>query len=166
MYTNGTFNSTFLEKVLFSMLTTRLSFREQRVTHILIFITIGLSVLMTPLLSIIPMPVLYGVFLYMGVASLKGLQFFDRILLLFMPKKYQPDYPYLRQVPIGRVHMFTAIQFGCLVVLWVIKDIKQTSIFFPIMVSISLDWVKLFVLTLGGSLMKDHFLKIKQDILH
>jgi hypothetical protein len=44
------------------------------------------------------MPVLYGVFLYMGIASLNGLQFFDRIFLFFMPKKYQPDYPYLRQV--------------------------------------------------------------------
>ena len=51
-------------------------------THILIFLTIGMSTLMTPILSHIPMPVLYGVFLYMGVASLNGLQFFDRILLV------------------------------------------------------------------------------------
>jgi sodium bicarbonate transporter 10 len=56
--------------------------REQRVTHVLIFATIGMSTLMTPLLSHIPMPVLYGVFLYMGVASLNGLQFFDRIMLV------------------------------------------------------------------------------------
>lgn len=59
---------------------------------------IGLSVLITPLLRHIPMPVLYGVFLYMGVASLKGLQFFDRILIIFMPLKYQPDHMFLRQV--------------------------------------------------------------------
>lgn len=103
-------------------------------THILIFLTIGLSVLMAPLLSKIPMPVLYGVFLYMGVASLNGLQFFDRMLLFGMPKKYQPDLPYLRRVPLKRVHLFTGIQMGCLVMLWVIKDIKQTSILFPIMV--------------------------------
>ncbi len=51
-----------------------------------------------------------------------------------MPKKYQPDYPYLRKVPIHRVHMFTFFQLGCLVMLWVVKDIKSTSIFFPIMV--------------------------------
>ena len=80
------------------------------------------------------MPVLYGVFLYMGVASLNGLQFFDRMLLFGMPKKYQPDLPYLRRVPLKRVHLFTGIQMGCLVMLWVIKDIKQTSILFPIMV--------------------------------
>merc|ERR1711936_1426531 len=61
------------------------------VTHVLIFLTIGMSVYMVPVLSLIPMPVLYGVFLYMGVASLNGIQLFDRILLIFMPKKYQPD---------------------------------------------------------------------------
>ena len=38
-----------------------------------------------------PCSVLYGVFLYMGVAALDGIQFFERILLFFMPKKYQPD---------------------------------------------------------------------------
>lgn len=113
-----------------------LGIREQRVTHILIFITVGLSVFMTPLLSKIPMPVLYGVFLYMGVASLNGLQFFDRILLLLMPKKYQPDYPYLRQVQIGRVHMFTMVQIMCFISLWLIKSFKQTSILFPIMLVI------------------------------
>lgn len=75
-----------------------LGVREQRVTHILIFLMIGSSVLLTPLLSHIPMPVLFGVFLYMGFSSLKGLQFFDRILIMFMPIKYQPDYIFLRQV--------------------------------------------------------------------
>lgn len=75
-----------------------LGVREQRVTHILIFLMIGCSVLLTPMLSHIPMPVLFGVFLYMGAASLKGLQFFDRILIMFMPPKYQPDYMFLRQV--------------------------------------------------------------------
>lgn len=81
-------------------------FREQRVTHVLIFLMIGMSVMITPILRHIPMPVLYGVFLYMGVASLKGLQFFERMLIVFMPVKYQPDHMYLRQVSI-----YFAIQF-------------------------------------------------------
>ncbi|XP_053696965.1 electrogenic sodium bicarbonate cotransporter 1 isoform X2 [Sabethes cyaneus] len=110
-----------------------LGVREQRVTHILIFLTIGCSVLLTPLLSHIPMPVLYGVFLYMGAASLKGLQFFDRLLIMLMPIKYQPDYMFLRQVPIRRVHLFTLIQLACLVMLWVIKSFSSTSILFPLM---------------------------------
>jgi len=64
---------------------------EQRVTGVLIFLMIGLSVFFTPLLRLIPMPVLYGVFLYMGFSSLKGNQLVDRLLLFFMPQKHQPS---------------------------------------------------------------------------
>ncbi|CAH3844249.1 unnamed protein product [Pieris brassicae] len=110
-----------------------LGVREQRATHIMIFITIGCSVLLTPVLRHIPMPVLFGVFLYMGVASLKGLQFFDRILIMFMPQKYQPDHMFLRQVPIRRVHVFTALQLTCLICLWLVKSFSSTSILFPLM---------------------------------
>ena len=83
-----------------------LGIREQRLTHVLIFLTIGISVKLSFILKLIPMPVLYGVFLYMGVASLNGIQFFDRILLFFMPKKYQPDVPYLRRVKLVRSLFF------------------------------------------------------------
>ncbi|XP_043525360.1 electroneutral sodium bicarbonate exchanger 1 isoform X4 [Frieseomelitta varia] len=110
-----------------------LGVREQRATHILIFLMIGCSVLLTPMLRHIPMPVLFGVFLYMGVASLKGLQFFDRILIMLMPVKYQPDYMFLRQVPLKRVHLFTTIQLTCLACLWIIKSFSSTSILFPLM---------------------------------
>ena len=111
-----------------------LGIREQRITHIIVFLLIGLSVLMAPMLTKIPMPVLFGLFLYMGVASLNGLQMFDRICLFFMPKKYQPDLTYLRRVPLSRVHLFTAIQVTSLIGLWIVKDIKNISILFPLMV--------------------------------
>lgn len=58
----------------------------------------GLSILMGPILSHIPMAVLFGIFLYMGVTSLSGIQLFDRILLLFKPPKYHPDVPYVKRV--------------------------------------------------------------------
>jgi len=120
-----------------------LGIREQRVTHIAIFLTVGLSVFLTPILKHIPMPVLYGVFLYMGVSALNGLQFFDRLLLILMPKKYQPDTPYLRQVPINRVHLYTMVQFSCFVALWLIKSFKQTSILFPLMLVVMIGIRKL-----------------------
>ncbi|XP_012941835.1 sodium bicarbonate cotransporter 3 [Aplysia californica] len=113
---------------------TFLGVREQRVTGLMVGLLSGLSVLFTTVLRYIPMAVLYGVFLYMGVAALKGMQFIDRILLFFKPAKYQPDYTYLRHVPIKRVHIFTLIQSVCLAVLWVIKTVKSVSIIFPIMV--------------------------------
>ncbi|XP_074039616.1 electroneutral sodium bicarbonate exchanger 1 isoform X2 [Leptinotarsa decemlineata] len=110
-----------------------LGVREQRVTHIMIFLTIGLSVFLTPILGHIPLPVLFGVFLYMGISSLEGLELFDRILIMFMPNKYQPDYMFLRKVPLKRVHLFTIIQLACLISLWVVQSFKQTSILFPVM---------------------------------
>ncbi|XP_034560297.1 sodium bicarbonate cotransporter 3-like isoform X3 [Notolabrus celidotus] len=110
-----------------------LGIREQRVTGFMIFVLMGCSVFMTSALKFIPMPVLYGVFLYMGVSSLKGIQFFDRLKLFGMPSKHQPDLIYLRYVPLWKVHMFTLVQLTCLVLLWVIKA-SAAAVVFPMMV--------------------------------
>ncbi|XP_044534564.1 electroneutral sodium bicarbonate exchanger 1 [Gracilinanus agilis] len=110
-----------------------LGIREQRVTGLMIFVLMGCSVFMTTVLKFIPMPVLYGVFLYMGVSSLRGIQFFDRLKLFGMPAKHQPDFIYLRHVPLRKVHLFTLIQLTCLVLLWAIKA-SPAAIIFPMMV--------------------------------
>uniref|UniRef100_A0A8C4GYL3 Anion exchange protein n=1 Tax=Dicentrarchus labrax TaxID=13489 RepID=A0A8C4GYL3_DICLA len=110
-----------------------LGVREQRVTGIFVFLLTGLSVFMAPILKFIPMPVLYGVFLYMGVASLNGVQFMDRLQLLLMPAKHQPDLIYLRHVPQRRIHLFTFIQAVCLALLWILKS-TVAAIIFPVMI--------------------------------
>ncbi|XP_028984947.1 sodium bicarbonate cotransporter 3 isoform X6 [Betta splendens] len=110
-----------------------LGIREQRVTGFMIFFLMGCSVFMTSALKYIPMPVLYGVFLYMGVSSLRGIQLFDRIKLFGMPTKHQPDLIYLRYVPLWKVHVFTVVQLSCLIVLWVIK-VSAAAVVFPMMV--------------------------------
>ncbi|XP_067294364.1 solute carrier family 4 member 4a isoform X3 [Pseudorasbora parva] len=110
-----------------------LGVREQRVTGIFVFLLTGLSVFMSPILKFIPMPVLYGVFLYMGVASLNGVQFMDRLKLLLMPAKHQPDLIYLRHVPLRKVHLFTFVQMLCLALLWVLKS-TVAAIIFPVMI--------------------------------
>ncbi|XP_075880696.1 electroneutral sodium bicarbonate exchanger 1 isoform X3 [Nelusetta ayraudi] len=110
-----------------------LGIREQRLTGLVIFLLMGCSVFMTGVLQFIPMPVLYGVFLYMGASSLKGIQFFDRLKLFGMPAKHQPDFIYLRHVPLRKVHLFTITQLTCLVLLWVIKT-SPAAIVFPMMV--------------------------------
>uniref|UniRef100_A0A8D3BW60 Anion exchange protein n=1 Tax=Scophthalmus maximus TaxID=52904 RepID=A0A8D3BW60_SCOMX len=110
-----------------------LGVREQRVTGILVFVLTGVSIFLAPILKFIPMPVLYGVFLYMGVASLSGIQFWDRIKLYMMPSKHQPDFSYLRHVPLRRVHLFTLIQIICLAVLWILKS-TFLAIIFPVMI--------------------------------
>uniref|UniRef100_A0A3Q2VMB0 Anion exchange protein n=1 Tax=Haplochromis burtoni TaxID=8153 RepID=A0A3Q2VMB0_HAPBU len=110
-----------------------LGIREQRVTGFMIFFLMGCSVFMTSVLKFIPMPVLYGVFLYMGVSSLKGIQLFDRIKLFGMPAKHQPDLIYLRYVPLWKVHVFTVVQLSCLIALWAIKA-SPAAVIFPMMV--------------------------------
>ncbi|TSR04310.1 Electrogenic sodium bicarbonate cotransporter 4 [Bagarius yarrelli] len=110
-----------------------LGVREQRLTGILVFVLTGVSIFLAPILQFIPMPVLYGVFLYMGVASLGGIQFWDRIKLFLMPAKHQPDFTYLRHVPLRRVHLFTLLQVVCLAILWILKS-TFLAIIFPIMI--------------------------------
>ncbi|XP_076613723.1 electrogenic sodium bicarbonate cotransporter 4 isoform X2 [Chaetodon auriga] len=110
-----------------------LGVREQRLTGILVFVLTGLSVFLAPILQFIPMPVLYGVFLYMGVASLSGIQFWERIKLYLMPLKHQPDFSFLRHVPLRRVHLFTLVQIVCLAVLWILKS-TFLAIIFPVMI--------------------------------
>uniref|UniRef100_A0A8C2AE57 Anion exchange protein n=1 Tax=Cyprinus carpio TaxID=7962 RepID=A0A8C2AE57_CYPCA len=110
-----------------------LGVREQRLTGILVFVLTGVSIFLAPILQFIPMPVLYGVFLYMGVASLSGIQFWDRIKLIMMPAKHQPDFSYLRHVPLRRIHLFTLLQIVCLAVLWILKS-TFLAIIFPVMI--------------------------------
>ncbi|XP_073771323.1 electrogenic sodium bicarbonate cotransporter 4 isoform X7 [Danio rerio] len=110
-----------------------LGVREQRLTGTLVFVLTGVSVFMAPILQFIPMPVLYGVFLYMGVASLHGIQFWERIKLYLMPAKHQPDFVFLRHVPLRRVHLFTLLQITCLAVLWILKS-TVAAIVFPVMI--------------------------------
>ncbi|XP_003793433.1 electrogenic sodium bicarbonate cotransporter 4 isoform X3 [Otolemur garnettii] len=110
-----------------------LGVREQRVTGIIVFILTGISVFLAPILKYIPMPVLYGVFLYMGVASLNGIQFWERCKLFLMPAKHQPDHAFLRHVPLRRIHLFTLVQILCLAVLWILKS-TMAAIIFPVMI--------------------------------
>ncbi|XP_060752079.1 electrogenic sodium bicarbonate cotransporter 4 isoform X3 [Tachysurus vachellii] len=110
-----------------------LGVREQRLTGILVFVLTGVSIFLAPILQYIPMPVLYGVFLYMGVASLSGIQFWERIKLILMPAKHQPDFVFLRHVPLRRVHLFTLVQITCLAVLWILKS-TVAAIIFPVMI--------------------------------
>ncbi|KAL0112974.1 hypothetical protein PUN28_012310 [Cardiocondyla obscurior] len=98
--------------------------KEQRVSALLVAILIGLSVLMAPLLRRVPMSVLLGVFLYMGVSSTNGVQLFDRIKLFFMPVKHHGTANYVRRVQTKKMHIFTFIQILCLAVLWIVKSTR------------------------------------------
>ncbi|XP_065774764.1 anion exchange protein 4 isoform X3 [Muntiacus reevesi] len=123
-----------------------LGIREQRLSGLAVFILTGISIFLAPILKFIPMPLLYGIFLYMGVTAISSIQFTKRVQLLLIPAKHQPDLLFLRHVPLSRVHLFTAIQLACLGLLWIIKS-TPAAIIFPIMllglvgVRKALEWV-------------------------
>ncbi|NXI12096.1 S4A5 protein, partial [Irena cyanogastra] len=60
-------------------------------------------------------------------------QFWDRCKLFLMPAKHQPDYVFLRHVPLRRIHLFTLVQIVCLAVLWILKS-TVAAIIFPVMI--------------------------------
>ena len=107
---------------------------ENRLSNVGIHVMLGASLLLLPLLSYIPMAVLFGVFLFMGVGTLGGNQFADRLKLWLMdPEKY-PETHYLRAVPKRVVHLFTAVQLVCLGFLWVVKS-SVVGLAFPFFVA-------------------------------
>lgn len=77
---------------------------HRSVIYLNVYLCQGLSILMEPILKMIPMSALFGIFLYMGVTSLNGIQLWDRILLLLIPKKYHPDEPYATRVRVPCLH--------------------------------------------------------------
>uniref|UniRef100_A0A7N8WQ66 Anion exchange protein n=1 Tax=Mastacembelus armatus TaxID=205130 RepID=A0A7N8WQ66_9TELE len=103
---------------------------EQRISGLLVAVLVGVSIFMEPILKMIPMTALFGIFLYMGITSLSGIQMWDRILLLITPKKYHPSDAYATRVKTLRMHLFTLIQIMCLAVLWVVK-ISPISLALP-----------------------------------
>lgn len=46
----------------------------------------------------IPLAVLFGIFLYMGIMSMNGIQLTERLFLLLMPLKYHPHHSYVHKV--------------------------------------------------------------------
>ncbi|ELV10660.1 Anion exchange protein 2 [Tupaia chinensis] len=104
--------------------------REQRVTGVLIASLVGLSIVMGAVLRRIPLAVLFGIFLYMGVTSLSGIQLSQRLLLILMPAKHHPEQPYVTKVKTWRMHLFTCIQLACIALLWVVKS-TAASLAFP-----------------------------------
>jgi hypothetical protein len=108
--------------------------RENRITPLAIHMLIGLSLVLLPLLKVVPMAVLYGLFLYMGVVSMVGNQFFDRLKLWFIDPTLYPPVHYVRKVPQSTIHKFTLLQFVCLGVLWIVKA-SALGLLFPLFIA-------------------------------
>lgn len=111
---------------------------ENRVTGVAIHCLIAGTLLVLPLLQYIPMATLYGIFLFMGFSSLRGIQFIDRLGYWLMDSALYPVNHYTRRVPTRTIHLFTLVQLVCLIVLCIINVIPYgpVQILFPIFIAL------------------------------
>lgn len=126
--------------------------RETRLTGFLCHVLIFASILLKDALGKIPLAVLYGFFLYMGIATLDGNSMWDRTLLLFTQKEKFPANHYVRRVPINKIHLYTLIQLFLLAVLWFFKSnfylgdtVFNAGLLFPFIIAGFIP-VRLFIL--------------------
>lgn len=112
--------------------------RETRLTCVFSNILIGLSLLILPVLSYIPTPVLYGLFLYIAVTALTGNQLFERIMLLITEQSAYPPNHFIRRVPQRMMHFFTLLQLIQLAILCAFgfTPYPYLKMFFPILIFI------------------------------
>jgi hypothetical protein len=112
------------------------SVRENRLSPLAIHILIGASMLFLPLVQTIPMSVLFGLFLYMGFATLAGNEFYERFRLWAMdPRLYPTSHHFIGKVPVRVIHAYTAIQVVCLGALWILKS-SPLGLLFPILIAL------------------------------
>jgi hypothetical protein len=110
-----------------------ISVNETRLTALFAHLVMGLSMLFMEVLKLIPVPVLYGVFLFMGLASLPGIQFWNRILLNFRQGDSYPDTVFTKYVSKSKVHMYTLFQCIFFAGVFTVQNIKAIAIGFPLM---------------------------------
>lgn len=111
-----------------------LSIQESRLTGFFTHVLVAGSIFALSVIKLIPMPVLYGVFLFMGLVALPAQEFWQRILLVFQQPSKHPSTPYTDHLEIKRIHFYTLIQLVFFVLLYTVKSVKTIAIAFPLMI--------------------------------
>ncbi|PSS17886.1 Boron transporter like [Actinidia chinensis var. chinensis] len=111
---------------------------EQRVSNLLQSLLVAASVCAMPLIKMIPTSVLWGYFAYMAIDSLPGNQFWERMLLLFIPpgRRYKVlegvHASFVESVPFRHIIIFTLFQFLYFLVCFGVTWIPIAGILFPL----------------------------------
>jgi len=110
--------------------------RETRLTTLISHILIAVSMLMLPSpLDYIPIPVLYGLFMFLALTAVHDFQLWERMLLIFTEQNAYPPTHYIRKVPQRMVHTFTVLQLVQLAVLcgFSFSGSPYLKMFFPVL---------------------------------
>ena len=104
---------------------------ETRVTGFITHAWIAATVFMLRTLRFLPIPVVSGVFLFLGRKLLTGNTFIRRVLDAFAEKSRLPSEHPIHILGRKKMNLFTATQVGCLMGLFVFKQNKRTAMLFP-----------------------------------
>lgn len=104
---------------------------ETRLTGFVIHALVASSLLLLPAIQKVPIPVVSGVFLFLGRKLMSGNSFLQRLRDVFVEKKRLSDDHPMHMLGRKRMGLFTLIQVFCLVGLWTFKQNPSTAIFFP-----------------------------------
>jgi hypothetical protein len=119
--------------------------QETRLTMLFSHMLVGISLLFLNVLKLLPLPVLLGVFLFMALASLPGIQLWQRTLMFFKQPDLYQETPYTKYVAKSRMHKYTVLEllfFGLVVY---VQNTPKLAIVFPLMVLICIP-SRLFLL--------------------
>ena len=107
---------------------------ENRVAPLAVYSLIALTLVMLPALRMIPMAVLYGLFLLLGITGMATSQLWTRTKMIAMDPRLLPPTHYVRRVPISRVHAFTGVQLCCAALLLGVRA-SPAALFFPLFIA-------------------------------
>jgi len=110
---------------------------ENRVSGAAIHGLIGMCVLMDgprAVLAQVPTSVLSGVFLYLGLTSLQGLELWERVKGLFQDGSVAPEKRWSKVVPRGVTTVFTLVQMACIYAMMKVKE-SSYGVVFPLIIA-------------------------------
>merc|ERR1712032_591078 len=118
---------------------------ETRLTGFVIHTMLASTVLLLPLIKNIPIPVVSGVFLFLGRKLMTGNTFFKRITDAFAEKSRLLEKNPIHLLGRKKMNIYTGVQVLCLLGLFGFKQIPAITIFFPAMIGV-LMFIRAFVL--------------------
>jgi hypothetical protein len=107
--------------------------QETRLTLFFSHLLLRLSLLFLDTLRLLPVPVLYGVFLFMGLSSLPAMQFWNRILMFCQQPNRYPKTTVTEHIENRQIFKYTCLQIAFFCGIFLVMNIKAISIIFPFM---------------------------------
>jgi hypothetical protein len=104
---------------------------ETRFTGFSVHALIAATVFILPVLQYVPIPVVSGVFLFLGRKLMSGNSFLRRMRDTFVQENRLSDDHPIRYIGRKKTTIFTSVQLLCLWGLWAFKQNSSTAIFFP-----------------------------------